>query len=69
MISEISIFGVFVPTILIAAIAAYVATSFITQSLRMTGFYRLIWHHALFNLALFVCLAGTSLLLLSRYPL
>jgi MFS-type transporter involved in bile tolerance (Atg22 family) len=67
MIAEIDVFGVYVPTILVAAIAAYFATSLCAALLTASGFYRLVWHRALFNLALFVCITAAGLHALSRY--
>lgn len=67
MTTEIDVFGVYVPTILIAAVAAYFATNLVAAALRAGGFYRFVWHRALFNVALFVCLTATGLLVVSRY--
>ncbi len=65
MTVEVSIFGVLVPTLLIAAIMAYVVTGLVTMALRLAGAYRLIWHPALFNLSLFICVLGAAVSVLS----
>jgi hypothetical protein len=63
---EISIFGVFVPSILLCAIVAYATMSVIARGLRAAGGYRYVWHQSLFNLCIFVCLLGVSVLLFSK---
>lgn len=65
MIAEVDVFGVYVPSILLAAIGAYFATRLCAAGLSAFGFYRLVWHRTLFNLALFVCLTAVGLLVVS----
>ena len=55
---EINIGGVYVPAALVWAGAAFVVSILIERFLGWTGFYRLVWHRALFDLALFVILWG-----------
>ena len=66
MTPEISIFGVYMPSILPCALIAYLITSLIARALRAAGFYRFVWHPSLFNVSLFVCLLGGILGLLER---
>jgi uncharacterized protein DUF1656 len=66
MSAEISIFGIFVPSILLCAVIAYATTAVIARGLRATGGYRYVWHQSLFNLSIFVCLLGASVLLFSK---
>ena len=54
MIGEASIHGVFVPWLLILALANFVATQLVRRVLRRLGFYRVVWHAGLFDVALFV---------------
>jgi len=54
MIGEASIHGVFVPWLLILALASFVATQLVRRVLRRLGFYRVVWHAGLFDVALFV---------------
>jgi hypothetical protein len=56
---ELNFDGVFVPAALIWAAAAFVLSSLIGRALSRTGFYALIWHRALFDVAVFVILWGT----------
>ncbi len=69
MNEEISLFGVFVPSILACSILAYVAMVAVARVLGAAGVYHFIWHRSLFNLSIFVCLLGASVLILSRVPL
>ncbi len=66
MNAEISVFGVFVPSILLCAVIAYATTAVIARGLRATGGYRYVWHQSLFNLSVFVCLLGASVLFFSK---
>jgi len=55
---EINIGGVYVPAALVWAGAAFVLSLLAERVLAHAGCYRLIWHRALFDLALFVILWG-----------
>ena len=44
----------FVPWLLILALASFVATQLVRRVLRRLGFYRVVWHAGLFDVALFV---------------
>ena len=54
MFGEISIFGVAVPTILGLALVAYLVYLVVKRGLAVFGVYRIVWHPALFDAALFV---------------
>jgi Protein of unknown function (DUF1656) len=56
---ELNFGGVFVPAALIWAAAAFVLLSLIGRVLSRTGFYGLVWHRALFDVAVFVILWST----------
>jgi len=58
MTGEFNFYGVFVPSLLVWTLIAVVLTALMRAGLRLVGFYRLIWHPALFDLALFVILLG-----------
>lgn len=58
MIGEIDVLGVFLPTSLVAALAAGVVHLGVRRLLERIGFYRIVWHRALFDLALFVLVWG-----------
>lgn len=54
MTGDFTLFGVFVPKILVLALLAYGLNRGLKRVLARAGFYRLVWHPALFDLALFV---------------
>ena len=54
MTGDVSLFGVFVPKILVLAVLAYGLNLILKRALAAAGFYRIVWHPALFDLALFV---------------
>lgn len=58
MIGEIDIYGVFVTPLLLWIGAALVASAILRRLLEWFGFYRLVWHRPLFDLALLVLLVG-----------
>jgi ABC-type uncharacterized transport system fused permease/ATPase subunit len=54
MMGEVNINGVFVPTVLIYAIAAAVLLTILRRFLTRIGFYRIVWHGPLVNVALYI---------------
>lgn len=56
MIGELSIYGVYVPWLLVFAILTLLFSRLVRGVLGRVGFYRLVWHPALFDLALYVVL-------------
>jgi hypothetical protein len=58
MIGEINVYGVFVPILLLCVGAALPLTAGLRLLLRWLGFYRLVWHRPLFDLALLVIVLG-----------
>ncbi len=58
MIGEVNLDGVFVPSFGIQMIVAFVLTWAVRRVLVAFGAYRLVWHRALFDLALYVILLG-----------
>lgn len=71
MIGEFNIYGIYLPWLLVQGLFALIVTWAARRTLARVGFYRLVWHPALFDLALFVVLLyGSTLLtpyLLQRY--
>lgn len=64
MIAELNLYGLYVPVLLPLAIAALICTRVLGRLLGSVGFYRLVWHPALFEFALFfIVLGGFSTLL------
>ena len=58
MPGEISIYGVYIPSLLVWMLAAFVITSAARAVLTRVGFYKLVWHRSLFNLALYALVLG-----------
>lgn len=54
MIGEINIDGVFVPPLIIYAVIAALLLSILRRFLTRVGFYRIVWHGPLVNVALYV---------------
>jgi Protein of unknown function (DUF1656) len=54
MIGDININGVFVPAVMISAIIAALLMSILRWLLVRIGFYRIVWHGPLVNVALFI---------------
>lgn len=68
MIGEIDIGGVFVPTILVWAVAALALSLPLRWLLSWLGVYRLVWHRGLFDISLLIILLGAVTALSSRLP-
>ena len=58
MIGEFDIYGVYFPVFAIFAAIAFLFQVVIKRLLNAYGFYRLVWHPALFDLAMYVILIG-----------
>ncbi|MBZ9809550.1 DUF1656 domain-containing protein [Mesorhizobium sp. BR1-1-9] len=58
MQTEINILGVYLPGLLVLMLVAFAVARLIWQVLSWTGIYGLVWHRALFNLALYVLILG-----------
>lgn len=58
MRSELDLFGVFVPGPLCCGLVAFMLNAALRRVLAHAGFYRLVWHRALFDLAMFVIVLG-----------
>ncbi|WP_424630244.1 DUF1656 domain-containing protein [Bradyrhizobium sp. SYSU BS000235] len=55
---DVDLFGVLMPSLLVWCTIAYVLGTLLRRLIERTGFYRFVWHRALFDLALYVCLLG-----------
>ncbi|MFF7706580.1 DUF1656 domain-containing protein [Pseudomonas sp. NPDC007930] len=58
MIGELDIGGIFLPTLLGIMALAYGLFLVVHALLNRVHFYRLVWHRALFNVALYTVLLG-----------
>ena len=55
---EIDIYGVLIPALLLWLVVAYALSAVLRRLMQRFNLYRLVWHRALFDFALFVCLLG-----------
>jgi len=62
---ELDLFGVIVPSLLLWSVLAYLLARIISKLIARAGLYRRIWHPALFDFALYVCLV-TGLVFASK---
>jgi hypothetical protein len=58
VIGEFDIYGVYVPSFAIYAAIALLLQIAIMRLLDAFGFYRLVWHRALFDLTIYVIVLG-----------
>ena len=58
MIGEFDIYGVYFPAFAVFAAIAFLLQVAIKRLFNAYGFYRLVWHPALFDLAIYVILIG-----------
>jgi hypothetical protein len=57
---EFDLFGVYLPPLLPAGLLAWGLTVLIIRVLNRIGFYRLVWHRPLANVALYVLVLGAT---------
>jgi hypothetical protein len=58
MRSELDLFGVYVPGLLCCGLLALAVNLGLRRVLARAGFYRLVWHRALFDLSMFIVVLG-----------
>jgi hypothetical protein len=58
VIGEFDIYGVYFPAFAVFAGVAFLLQIVIKRPLEAIGLYRLVWHRALFDLAIYVILLG-----------
>jgi hypothetical protein len=69
VIGDVDIGGVYLPTLLVLMIVTYLVYLPVNQLLTHLHFYRLVWHRALFNVALYaVMLCAVDFLSRSLMP-
>jgi hypothetical protein len=56
---ELDLFGVLVPSLLLWSVIAYALARLVSKLIARAGLYRRIWHPALFDFALYVCLIAS----------
>jgi hypothetical protein len=63
---EVDLFGILVPALLVWIVVSYVIGAVLRRLFERAGLYRFVWHPALFDLALYVCLLGGVVFLSSE---
>lgn len=58
MTGELDLYGIFVPSLAAWMLLAFLISLAVRRVLARIGFYRLVWHRPLFDLALYVVLLG-----------
>ena len=58
MHGQFSLYGIYLPSLLGLMALAYLLNGVVRLGLTRAGFYRWIWHPALFNLAVYIILLG-----------
>ncbi|MFZ6773580.1 DUF1656 domain-containing protein [Undibacterium sp. SXout7W] len=66
MKGEFSIYGIYIPWLLLLALLALLLARVCSYLLARTGFYRWVWHPPLFDLALLITLLGVLTFFLSN---
>lgn len=56
MIGQTSVYGLYLPWLMLLALGAFAALWAVRRLLAATGAYRWVWHPALFDMALYVLL-------------
>jgi hypothetical protein len=67
MSGDIDFDGVFVASLLVWMLVAFILNALLRRGLAWTGFYRFIWHRALFDFSVFVILLGGIVALASDW--
>ena len=67
MLSDIDVHGVFVTPLLVWLLLAYGLNAVVRRILASAGFYALVWHRGLFDLALFVINLGVIVTLAAHW--
>lgn len=55
---QIDLFGVLLPSLMLWLVITYGIGALLRPVLERAGVYRFVWHRALFDFALYVCLLG-----------
>ncbi len=69
MIGDININGVFVPAVMISAIIAALLAGILRRLLARIGFYRIVWHGPLVNVALYILILAAITASVQRWML
>ncbi|MBJ6132831.1 DUF1656 domain-containing protein [Ochrobactrum sp. Q0168] len=62
---ELDIYGIYIPTLGVLALGAYVLNTIMQRLLARVRFYRFVWHRPLFDAAMYFCILGAAALILN----
>jgi len=62
---QLDLFGVIVPSLLLWGVIAYLVARTVSKVIERGGLYRHVWHPALFDFALYLCVVA-SLVFISK---
>jgi hypothetical protein len=57
-LDTLDLFGFYLPSLMLWAVVACLPCILLSWGLRRLGFYRFVWHRALFDMALYVIILG-----------
>ena len=66
MTQDFDLYGVFLPALFAWMLIAFVVSYPVRHLLAWSGFYRIVWHRPLFDIALYVVILGVVVLLTIR---
>lgn len=58
MMGELSLYGLYIPWLLVLCLVALAFSRLLSRVLARCGLYRFVWHPALFDTAMFILLLG-----------
>ncbi len=64
---DLDIYGVYIPTFAFIALGCYALYTLLHRLLSAVGFYRHVWHQALFDIAMYFSLLGVAILVLEYF--
>ena len=64
---ELDLFGVLVPSLVLWSVIAFALARIISKLIARAGLYRGIWHPALFDFALYVCLVASLVVVCTEF--
>lgn len=56
---QLDLFGVIVPSLLLWAVVAYALARVVSKLIAQADLYRHVWHAALFDFAVYICLVAS----------
>jgi hypothetical protein len=67
MKGELDLYGIFIPSLLVWSIIAFVVSIFVRRLLAKLGFYQYVWHRPLFDVALLIVLIGAVAMIANKF--